>query len=220
LFVTCLVDTVRPQVGRATVELLERIGLEVVFPREQTCCGQLHANAGQASVASGLAARFEDVFAPYETIVTPSASCAGHVRASAPRLGDRVVELSQLLVERLGVVDVGARLDARVAYHPSCHSLRSLVVGDGPQRLLAAVAGLEEVALAEATECCGFGGTFSVKNADVSTAMLADKLLAIESSGAEVVTACDASCLLHIGGGLERTRSPVRALHLAEILAG
>jgi len=220
LFVTCLVDTLRPEVGRATAELLERLGVEVAFPREQTCCGQLHANAGHAERAEQLAARFDDVFAAFETIVTPSASCAAHVKAHAPRVGGRVLELSQLLVERLGVTEVGARLDGRVAYHPTCHSLRFLRVGDAPLRLLEGVEGLELVALEDAEECCGFGGTFAVKNADVSGAMLADKLRAIEASGADVVCACDASCLLHIGGGLERAGSPVRALHLAEVLSG
>lgn len=219
LFVTCLADTIRPEVGRATVAVLERAGIEVVFPQEQTCCGQMHANAGHGAVARSLARRFDEVFAAHDVIVTPSASCAGHVREHAPLTGRRVFELSQFLVDELHVEDVGGRLEARVAYHPTCHSLRGLRVGDRPTRLLAGVDGLELVELPDATECCGFGGTFAIKNADVSSAMLNEKIAAIEASGADVVCACDASCLLHIGGGLERRGSATRALHLAEILA-
>jgi L-lactate dehydrogenase complex protein LldE len=227
LFVTCLGDTLQPHVGRATVELLERLGLAVEFPREQTCCGQLHFNAGYPGEARALARRFVDVFAPHEVVVTPSGSCAGHVRVHYPHLlgvaarafSERVLELSELLVGRLRVEDVGAAWEGPVAYHPTCHSLRLLGVGDAPVRLLRAVRGLELVDLPDAEECCGFGGTFAVKNAAVSTAMLEDKLAAVAASGAGTVCACDGSCLLHIGGGLERRGSPVRAAHLAEILA-
>jgi L-lactate dehydrogenase complex protein LldE len=220
LLVTCLVDTLSPQVGRATVTVLERLGHEVVFPRDQTCCGQLHRNSGHADEAAVLEARLFEVFADAEAVVVPSGSCAAHVRAHGGALAERVFELSELLVDRLGVEDVGARFDGRVTYHPTCHSLRLLRLGDQPLRLLRAVEGLELVELPDATECCGFGGTFAVKNADVSSAMLRDKLLAVTATGADAVCACDASCLLHIGGGLERSGSAVRALHLAEVLAG
>lgn len=220
LLVTCLVDTLSPQVGRATVTVLERLGHEVVFPRDQTCCGQLHRNSGHADEAAALEARLADVFADAEAVVVPSGSCAAHVRAHGGALAARVFELSELLVDRLGVEDVGARFDGRVTYHPTCHSLRSLRLGDQPLRLLRAVEGLELVPLPDATECCGFGGMFAVKNADVSSAMLRDKLAAVTATGADAVCACDASCLLHIGGGLERSGSAVRALHLAEVLAG
>lgn len=228
LFVTCLADTLYPSVGIATVTVLERLGVSVSFPREQTCCGQMHMNSGYEDEARELARRFVDVFADEPVVVTPSASCAAHVREHFPDLlgddargiPDRVVELSQLLVDHLGVTDLGARLDGTATYHPTCHSLRMLHVGDSPPRLLRDVAGLELVELPEADECCGFGGTFAVKNAAVSSAMLADKLANIESTGADVVCACDMSCLMHIGGGLRRTGSRVRALHLAEILAG
>ena len=218
LFVTCLVDTIRPEVGQATVEVLERAGAEVVFPREQTCCGQMHANAGHGDIAAALTARFSRVFQDYDTIVTPSASCAGHVRRHSGDVGGRVVELSQFLTGALGAIDLGSRFEGRVAYHPTCHSLRELRLGDAPVRLLDAVSGLERVTLDGAEECCGFGGTFAIKNADVSSAMLEDKLRALEASGADAVCACDASCLLHIGGGLERRGSPILALHLAEVL--
>ena len=226
LFVTCLADTLQPSVGRATVALLERLGVEVEFPRAQTCCGQLHLNAGHPEVASGLAQRFVEVFAGYDAVVAPSGSCAGHVRehvaehAEDPEgVAARTFELSEFLVDRLGLTDVGSRFEGSVTYHPTCHSLRTLRLGDRPESLLRAVAGVDLRPLGEATECCGFGGMFAVRNADVSTAMLADKLRRVEETGADVVCACDASCLLHIGGGLERRGSPVRAVHLAEVLA-
>jgi len=226
LLVTCLADTLQPSVGRATVALLERLGVEVAFPRAQTCCGQLHLNAGYPDVASTLAQRFVGVFGGFDAVVAPSGSCAAHVRTHvAPHADDpdgvaaRTFELSEFLVDRLGVTDVGSRFEGSVTYHPTCHSLRTLRLGDRPESLLRAVTGVELRPLAEATECCGFGGMFAVRNADVSTAMLADKLRRVEETGAGVVCACDASCLLHIGGGLERRRSPVRAVHLAEVLA-
>jgi len=227
LFVTCLADTLYPAVGIATVTVLERLGLEVGFPREQTCCGQMHFNAGYVDEARVLARRFVDVFAGEPVVVTPSASCAAHVREHVPELvpggargvPDAVLELSQFLTDGAGVADVGARFRAKVTYHPTCHSLRALGVGDAPLGLLRAVEGLELVELPEPDECCGFGGTFAVKNAAVSTAMLDDKVANIEAAGADVVCACDASCLMHIGGGLRRRGSPVRAVHLAEILA-
>ncbi len=226
LFITCLADTLYPQVGRATVELLERLGVEVAFPRAQTCCGQLHRNAGYEAEAISLARRFGEVFAGFDAIVTPSGSCAGHVRAHVPELAPEAAaaasvtfELSQFLVDRLGVVDVGSTWVGTVVYHPTCHSLRVLGVGDAPERLLRAVPGLELRDLAAATECCGFGGTFAVKNAAVSAAMLDEKLEHVLATGADAVCACDSSCLMHMGGGLERRGAPVRAVHLAEVLA-
>jgi L-lactate dehydrogenase complex protein LldE len=235
LFITCFNDTLFPGVGRATVAVLERLGVEVDFPEEQTCCGQMHWNSGYQLEAAPLARRFVRTFADAEAIVCPSASCAGMVREAYPRLaaltGDddlaraapellpRVYELTEYLVDVLGVENVGASFPHRVTYHPTCHSLRALHVGDRPLRLLRAVHGIELVELEEAGECCGFGGTFAVKNADTSIAMLDDKCAANESTGASVCSAVDGSCLLHIGGGLERQGIEVRALHLAEILA-
>jgi len=217
LFITCFNDTLFPQTGRAMVELLERLGHEVEFRPEQTCCGQMHANSGYPSEGAALAGRMARVLDGAEAIVTPSASCAGHLREHSPQLP--VHELSEFLTGVLGLEGVGARFPARVAYHPTCHSLRALRLGDAPLRLLGTVTGVELVELPDADQCCGFGGTFAVKNADVSTAMLEDKLSAIERSGADVVTAVDNSCLMQIGGGLKRRGSRVRALHLAEILA-
>jgi L-lactate dehydrogenase complex protein LldE len=223
LFVTCIGDTMFPEVARATVEILERLGHEVVFPEEQTCCGQMHLNSGYRREAATLARRFLDVFADYDVVVSPSSSCVGAVRELYPELVGAthpgVYELSELLVRKLEVVDVGATFPHRVTYHPTCHSLRVTRVGDAPLTLLRHVRGLELVELPRADECCGFGGTFSIKNADTSSAMLADKCGAVIASGAGVCTAVDASCLLQIGGGLSRVGTAVRALHLAEILA-
>lgn len=240
LFVTCLGDVLFPDVGRATVAVLEGLGHEVVFPAEQTCCGQMHTNTGYQHDAVGLVrhhvAVFERALADgCEAVVAPSGSCAGSVRHQhamlARRAGDealatraeavaaRTYELSELLVDVLGVTDVGASYPHRVTYHPTCHSLRMLRVGDRPLQLLRHVRGIDLVELPAADTCCGFGGTFSVKNADTSTAMLADKMTAVLGTGAEVVTAGDASCLMHIGGGLSRLRTGVRPVHLAEILA-
>jgi L-lactate dehydrogenase complex protein LldE len=219
LFVTCLGDTLFPAAPRATVTVLERLGHEVVFPREQTCCGQLHQNSGYRVEALALARRLAGIFEEFDAVVSPSSSCVGAVRELSPEIGPRVFELSEFIVGRLGVDDVGAVFPHRVTYHPTCHSLRVTRVGDAPLRLLRTVRGLELVDLPEATECCGFGGTFAVKNADTSTAMLADKCRAVLETGAEVVTAVDGSCLMQIGGGLSRERTGVRTMHLAEILA-
>jgi L-lactate dehydrogenase complex protein LldE len=237
LFVTCVNDTLFPETGRAAVTLLERLGHEVAFPLEQTCCGQMHANSGYGAEAMPLIRRFVDVFGDpsYDAVVTPSGSCAAMVRegyaAVAREAGDlrlvaevgdlapRVFELTQFIADELGVEDVGAAFPHRVTYHPACHSVRLLGVGDAPVRLLRAVRGIDLVELPDAATCCGFGGTFAVKNADTSVAMLADKLGAVEATGAEVVCAADNSCLLHIGGGLSRRGSGVRAMHIAEILA-
>jgi L-lactate dehydrogenase complex protein LldE len=227
LFVTCLADTLFPDVGKATVTVLERLGIEVAFPLEQTCCGQMHANSGYPGEAESLARRFVEIFAPFDAVVTPSGSCAAQVREHMPGLlaGNdlgvpaRTWELSQFLTAVLGVVDVGSTFEGRVTYHPTCHSLRLLRVGDAPLRLLRSVSGVDLLELPEAEECCGFGGTFAVKNPDVSSAMLDDKLAAIVASGADGVCACDSSCLMHIGGGLRRRGLGVRPLHLAEILA-
>jgi L-lactate dehydrogenase complex protein LldE len=220
LFVTCFNDTLFPQTGRAVVRLLERLGCEVDFPLEQTCCGQMHMNSGHPREGVALARRFARVFDGAEAVVTPSASCAGMLRQQLTgEEGPPVYELSEFLVDRLGVEDVGAYYPHRVTFHPTCHSLRELKVGDRPLRLLRAVRGIELVELPEASECCGFGGTFAVKNADTSVAMGSDKARQVCDTGAEVLVAGDNSCLTHIGGLLRRQQSGVRSVHLAEILA-
>ena len=233
LFVTCLTDTLFPDTGKAVVTLLERLGHRVEFPMAQSCCGQLHFNTGYRAEAVPMVRGFAAAFDGYEAIVTPSASCAAMVREYHPVLAEgdpalardvaaltpRVHDLATFLTGVLGVTDVGAYFPHRVTYHPTCHSLRMMHVGDAPLRLLRAVRGLDLVDLPDAETCCGFGGTFAVKNPDVSAAMCADKVAAIRQSRAEIVCAGDNSCLMHIGGALSRMRTGVRAMHLAEILA-
>ena len=239
LFITCYNDLLFPEVGRAVVTLLRRLGHEVDFPAGQTCCGQMHFNSGYQDACIPLVSRFADVFAGFDAVVTPSGSCASMVRRYHPLvaglaagrgefagLGERVAavsprvyELTEFLVDILGVTDVGARFEHTVAFHPTCHSTRLLGVGDRPARLLAGVDGLTLVDLPRHEACCGFGGTFAVKNPDTSVAMGLDKVDDVLGSGAEVLTAGDTSCLMHIGGLLSRRRSPVRVMHLAEILA-
>lgn len=235
LFITCLADAMFPEVGKATVLVLERLGQVVEFPTDQTCCGQMHVNTGYQKQALPLVERFAKVFAPYDAIVAPSGSCVGSVRHQhamiAKRFGSsalveqveavaaKTYELSEYLVDVLGVTDVGAYFPHRVTYHPTCHSLRMLRVGDKPIQLLRAVEALELVELPDADQCCGFGGTFAIKNADTSTAMLADKMRKVLDTGAEICTAGDSSCLMHIGGGLSRLRAGAKTVHLAQILA-
>jgi L-lactate dehydrogenase complex protein LldE len=235
LFVTCLADTMFPDVGRATTALLERLGHQVEFPWAQTCCGQMHVNTGYQREALPLVRHHVETFEPYDMVVAPSGSCVGAVRhqhamvaraggdealaARAEAVAGRTYELSELLVDVLGTEDVGAYYPHRVTYHPTCHSLRMLRVDDKPLRLLRNVRGMTLVELPEAEVCCGFGGTFALKNPDTSTAMLADKMRHVLSTGAEALTAGDASCLMHIGGGLSRLRSGTKTVHLAEILA-
>ena len=241
LFLTCFNDALFPDVGRAVVTVLRRLGHEVDFPADQTCCGQIHFNSGYRAACVPLVERFTRVFAGYDAVVSPSPSCVSMVRhhhpvvvegaaglASEDRaslavgvddLRPRVHELTEFLVDQLGVTDVGARFPHTVALHPTCHSVRLLGVGDRPRRLLEAVADLSLVELPHADECCGFGGTFAVKNADTSIAMGRDKAADVLASGAEVLTAADTSCLMHVGGILSRQRSGVRVMHLAEILA-
>ena len=235
LFITCFNDTLFPETGKATVEVLERLGIEVDFPLDQTCCGQMHFNTGYQREAIPLVRRFVQVFKDYEAVVAPSGSCVGMVRELYPMAAElandrqllyeveelvpKVFELSEFLVNKLRVTDVGAYYPHRVTYHPTCHSLRMLKVGDAPTTLLRAVEGIDYVELAEPQECCGFGGTFAVKNADTSIAMLGDKLRHVLDTGAEVCCAGDNSCLMHIGGGLKRQRAGVSTVHLAEILA-
>jgi L-lactate dehydrogenase complex protein LldE len=224
LFATCLTDTFFPSTGRSVVRLLERLGCSVEFPMAQTCCGQMHFNTGYADEAAGLATNYGRVFAGFDAVVVPSGSCAAMVRDVYPNLPTTAdppptYELSEFIVDVLGTEDVGAYFPHRVTYHPTCHSLRVLGVGERPTKLLGAVRGLTLLELPEARSCCGFGGTFAVKNADTSTAMLGDKMRAVANTGADVLTAGDNSCLMHIGGGLSRMKAGVHPVHLADILA-
>ena len=235
LFITCYNDTLFPETGKAVVTVLERLGHQVEFREAQTCCGQMHFNTGYAAEALPLMRRMLDVYRGAEVICVPSASCVAmmrdHYRTLAAESRDaqlhaeveaflrNVFEFSELLVDKLGVMDVGATFPHQVTLHTSCHSLRSLHLGDRPLRLLQHVRELEYVALPRQDECCGFGGTFAVKNADVSTAMGQDKVNAVISTGAAVCVAADNSCLMQIGGLLRRQDAGVRCMHLAEVLA-
>ncbi len=235
LFITCYNDTLFPQTGKAVVRVLERLGHQVEFLPAQSCCGQMHWNTGYLREAIPLIRHFAEVFRDAETICIPSSSCVAMIRdhyaKAALEFGDgrllaavesvipRVFEFSEFLVRRLGVEDVGATYPHRVTYHASCHSLRSLQLGDIPFRLLNQVRGLELVHLEDLDRCCGFGGTFSIKNADVSSAMLSEKIVSVLNTGAEVCTAVDNSCLMQLQGSLHRQRALTRTAHLAEILA-
>jgi len=222
------------------IRVLERLGHTVLFPAGQTCCGQMHYNTGYQQDALPLLPRFVEQFASAEAVVVPSSSCVAMMREHYPFMAERlesagehpglveavknllprIWEFSEFLTKCLGLTDVGAYYPHRVTYHASCHGLRSLGLGDGPLSLLRSVQGIDLVPLENIEQCCGFGGTFAIKNADVSSAMLAEKTTAIMNTKAEVCTACDNSCLMHIGGALHRQRTGVHTVHLAEILAG
>jgi L-lactate dehydrogenase complex protein LldE len=235
LFVTCYNDTLFPATGQAVVRLLERLGHAVEFDPEQTCCGQMHYNTGYQTEAMPLLRRFVEIYQDAEAVCVPSSSCVAMIRDHYPKMAaeqsdpgliravdellPRVYELTELLVNRFGVEDVGAYFPHRVTYHASCHGLRALQLGDRPARLLAKVRGLDLVPLVNLDRCCGFGGTFSVKNGEVSSAMLAAKLQDVTATRAEFCTAVDNSCLMHLGGALHRQFAGMRTIHLAEILA-
>jgi L-lactate dehydrogenase complex protein LldE len=235
LFITCYNDTLFPETGRAVVALLERLGVVLDFHPQQTCCGQMHANTGFRPEASSLAQRFVRMYQEAEAVVIPSSSCVAMIREQyaglLEELGDaslrrafdallpRVFELSEYLIDELGVEDVGAYFPHRVTYHASCHGLRALALGDRPGRLLARVRGLDLVPLKNLDRCCGFGGTFAVKNGEVSSAMLAEKLRDVADTRAEYCTALDNSCLMHLGGALHRQFAGMKTIHLAQILA-
>ena len=239
IFITCYNDTLFPQTGQAMVRVLERLGHTVEFPPGQTCCGQMHYNTGYQADALTLLPRFVEQFRGSEAVVVPSTSCVTMMRDHYPSMAKRleatgkhdgivadveallprVFEFSEFLTKKLGLTDVGAYFPHRVTYHASCHGLRGLGLGDGPESLLRAVKGIDLVELPDVERCCGFGGTFAVKNADVSSAMLAEKVTCVLGTGSEMVTACDNSCLMHIDGALHRQRTGVHTLHLAEILA-
>jgi L-lactate dehydrogenase complex protein LldE len=235
LFIACYNDTLFPETGRAVVRLLERLGVTLLFEPAQTCCGQMHANTGFRAEAFSQAKRFIRLYRDTESVVIPSSSCVAMIRDQYPgliaSLGNdalrdefntllpRIYELSEFLIDKLAIDDVGAYFPHRVTYHASCHGLRALHLGDRPFRLLSKVRGLELVPLANLDRCCGFGGTFSIKNAEVSSAMLETKLQDVLATRAEFCTALDNSCLMHLGGALHRQSNPMRTIHLAQILA-
>ncbi|MFZ1283386.1 MAG: (Fe-S)-binding protein [Propionicimonas sp.] len=235
LFATCVNDMMFPSTPKAVVSVLERLGCTVEFPMEQTCCGQMFTNTGYFDAAVPTVRAYVKAFAGYDYIVAPSGSCTGAVRHQHPMLArhakddaliaavDDIVtktyDFSEFLVDVLGVTDVGGYFPHRVTYHPTCHSVRVAKVGDRPYQLLKAVKGIDLVPLPDADQCCGFGGTFSIKNPDVSVAMGADKARHVRETGAEYLITGDNACLMHIGGLLHRENSGVKPIHLAEVLA-
>jgi len=232
LFVTCIIDQLYPQVGVSVVRVLRRLGVEVDFPMDQTCCGQPLFNAGYASEARKLARRVLASFQHSQYIVVPSGSCAAMLKVYLPELfahdaalsvqsrelAAKVFEFSQFLAEVLKVSDAGGDRQCRAAYHPSCHLLRELGVREAPQKLLRQVSGLELVDLPQAETCCGFGGAFAVRYPHISEKMLGDKLDNLKAAGADTLVACDMGCLMHIGGGSDRQRLGIKMRHLAQIL--
>jgi L-lactate dehydrogenase complex protein LldE len=234
LFVTCLVDQLWPSIGTSAVEVLRRAGCEVEFDQRQTCCGQPAFNTGYRNEARRLARRFIEIFeeSKADAIVSPSGSCTAMVhhfvelfagdeawRARAESIAERTHEFASFLVNVLAVDDVGASFDGRVTWHDACHGLRDLNLHSEPRRLIRNVRGVEFVEMANADACCGFGGTFSVKYPEISVAILDNKIAAVEKADVRAVVSADASCLMQIGGRLSRQASPVRAMHLAELLA-
>ncbi|MCL4784193.1 MAG: (Fe-S)-binding protein [Bryobacterales bacterium] len=233
IFVTCLIDQLFPKVGLAMADVLERLGYEIEFREAQTCCGQPAFNSGFRDEARSVAAHFLSVFDDAEYVVIPSGSCTSmcshhfaelyrddaSMLARAHAMEPRVWEFSRFLTEVAKVEDVGAVWNGKVTYHDSCHALRELKIKDGPRRLLRNVRGLELVEMDNAEECCGFGGTFSVKFAELSGAMVRTKISSIERTGADAVVSIDSSCLMQIEGAIRRDGLPIRVLHLAEILA-
>ena len=231
LFIPCLIDQFFPEVGVSTARLLQKLGLEVTYPKDQTCCGQPAFNAGYHSEATKLAERFVKILSGAEYIVTPSGSCGSMIRVFYPTLPIReelrasvaevkakTYELSEFIVNVLGMRDVGAAFKGRVTYHDSCHLLRELKVKDPPRLLIQNVKGIDFVELEESESCCGFGGSFSVKFPEISTAMVQEKVKSIQKTGAQYVVANDTGCLMQIGGFLQRNHLPVKTLHLAEFL--
>jgi len=232
LFATCVNDVMFPDTPRSAMSVLERLGCRVEFPEQQTCCGQMFTNTGYFAAGLDTVRAYVAAFAGFDYVVAPSASCIGSVRhqhemlsADEPALAAQVkdlvsksFDLSEFLVDILGVTDVGAVFPHTVTYHPTCHSLRVACVGDKPLRLLRAVRGLELVDLPEAETCCGFGGTFSVKNPDVSVALATNKANNVIATGAEYLVAGDNACLMNIGGVLHRQGASVKPIHLASIL--
>lgn len=233
LFVQCLVDTIYPEVGEAMVQVLQRLGATAKCPTDQTCCGQPAYNAGYRSQARSVAQHFLEVFEKSEIIVCPSGSCVNMVRHHFPelfrdapqwlqrarKLAARTFEFTEYLVDVLKVDDVNASYSGKVTYHDSCHLLRGIGVREQPRRLLRNVAGVEFVEMNDSDRCCGFGGSFSVKYPQISTAMVAEKANNIIKSGADTVVGCDMGCLMNIQGMLSRMGSNVRVKHIAQVLA-
>ena len=234
LFIQCIIDGIFPEVGFAVVRIFEKLGIGVKCPAEQTCCGQPAFNSGYRKEAKWAAEHFINVFDDAEVIVCPSGSCVNMVRNHYPELfrddakllesvkgiGARTFELTEYLVDVLGVEDLGSGYDGRITYHDSCHLMRGIGVKEQPRKLIRKIRGAEFVEMKDSDKCCGFGGAFSVKYPEISTAILEDKVKNIIDSNAEVVTGCDMGCLMNIQGLLSRRRLPIKILHIAQLLAG
>lgn len=231
LFVTCLVDLFQSNVGKATVELLERLGCEVEFPESQVCCGQPAYNSGYVKESREAMKRMIDTFSDAQYVVSPSGSCAAMFRdyphifkgdpvwePKAIQLAEKTFELTQFIVDVLKVEDVGARFTGKVTYHTSCHMTRLLGVKEAPMKLLQNVKGIQWTPLPGKEQCCGFGGTFSVKMAQISEQMVDEKVHHVEETEAEYLIGADAGCLMNIGGRIERKGKPIKVLHIAEVL--
>ena len=233
LFIQCLVDGIYPEAGEAMVKIFRKLGIDLICPMTQTCCGQPAFNAGYRREAGIAAKRFIDIFEAAEVIVCPSGSCVTMVRHHYPQLFDdddpwllrakqvaaKTYELTEYLVDVLGVQDLGARYDGKITYHDSCHLLRNLRIQSQPRKLLSKVSGAEFIEMYDADRCCGFGGSFAVKYADISSAMVTDKVNNIIASGADTVVGCDMGCLMNIQGMLNRMGSDIKIMHIAQILA-
>ena len=234
LFIQCLVDGIYPEAGEAMVKIFRKLGIDLICPTTQTCCGQPAFNAGYRREAGIAAKRFIDIFEAAEVIVCPSGSCVTMVRHHYPQLFDdddpwlrrakqvaaKTYELTEYLVDVLGVEDLGARYDGKITYHDSCHLLRNLRIQSQPRKLLSKVSGAEFIEMYDADRCCGFGGSFAVKYADISAAMVTDKVNNIIATGADTVVGCDMGCLMNIQGMLNRRGSEIKIMHIAQILAG
>lgn len=233
LFITCILDSFYPETGEAVVRVLQKAGMNVSFPPGQTCCGQPAFNAGLRNEARKMAIQTIKAFEGYPgPVVIPSGSCAAMIRHSYPELfaddpkwlqgalslAERSYEFTEFLVDVLGVTDVGASFDGKITYHSSCHLLRSLGVDHQPRALLKAVGKAEFVELPQTSDCCGFGGVFSVEHPEISAAMLERKITSLQACGADIVVSCDAGCITNINGGLHRQNKPQRAIHIADIL--
>ncbi len=234
LFIQCLVDSLYPEVGQAMVTLFKKLDIPFEIPLNQTCCGQPAFNSGYRKEAAKAAKRFIEIFENAEIIVCPSGSCVDMVKHQYPILfkdgslwqerakavSRKIFELTEYLVDVFEVEDVGARFQGKITYHDSCHLFRNLGVADQPRKLISHVSGIQMIEMKDSEKCCGFGGTFSVKYPDISTAILEEKVDNIIATGADAVVGCDISCLMNIQGMLTRRNSPVKALHIAQILAG
>lgn len=234
LFIQCIIDGMYPEVGEAMVRLFQKLGVTMDYPADQTCCGQPAFNAGYRHEARAAAKHFITVFEKAECIVSPSGSCVAMVRHHYPELlrdepawlkraeavGARTFELTEYLVDVLGITDTGAAYPGTVTYHDSCHLLRTLGIAEQPRALIRNLKGVRFVEMKDSDRCCGFGGAFAVKYPEISTAMVAEKVQNILDSGADTVTGCDMGCLMNIQGIVNRKNYPVRVRHIAQLLAG